>query len=202
MIFAMKKQMNKIRIFAVAAFMVAGSIFTSVHAQIEYIGMRTNLVPLRMLSPSLGADIQIAGRWQASIDGHVSLLNKEGDYLQISGVGAEGRRYFNAATSGDMLSGPYIGVSTRYMKYNDQLLSTLGRDGWHYTAGVTGGYTFPLFSNFSLDLGLGLGYVHTDFERYEYYAPTSESRFTGRKIKNSFGITQLELSVAYHFDLK
>lgn len=103
----MKRQINIIRMFAVAAFMVAGSIFTSVHAQIEYIGMRTNLVPLRMLSPSLGADIQIAGRWQASIDGHVSLLNKEGDYLQISGVGAEGRRYFNAAPSGDMLSGPY-----------------------------------------------------------------------------------------------
>lgn len=198
----MKKQMNIIRMFAIAALMATGSIFTAVQAQIENIGVRTNLVPLRMMSPSLGADIQIAGRWQASIDGHISLLNKDGDYLHIAGVGAEGRRYFNAASSGDLLYGPYIGVSTRYLKYNDQLLSTLGRDGWHYTAGVTGGYTFPMFSNFSFDLGLGLGYVHTDFERYEYYAPHNENRLTGRKIKNSFGITQVELSVAYHFNLK
>ncbi len=206
----MKKLNSKIRMFLLTFFMIVGATVVTIQAQ--NLGVRSNVLPLATLSPSLGLDIQFAGRWQVGIDGHVGLLGKGADYFQMSGAGFEMRRYFfnpyhnsdiDMKTSGigSLFHGPYMGINTRYLKYNDQLRNSSPSDGWIYTAGITVGYTFWLSHNWTIDLGAGAGYVHNDYSNYEYYAPHGVDRLMNNKIKNSFNITNAELSVVYHFSI-
>lgn len=206
----MKKNKSKIRMFLFTVFMAAGTTFGTIQAQ--NLGVRSNILTLATLSPSLGVDIQFAGRWQAGIDGHTGLLGKCADYLQMSGAGFEMRRYFfnpyhsadiNTETNGEGSSfhGPYMGINTRYLKYNDQMRNSCPRDGWFYTAGVTVGYTFWLPRNWTVDLGVGAGYVHKDYKDYDYYVPHDKYRLINNRITNRFGLTNAELSVAYHFSI-
>ena len=210
----MKKQINIIRSLALAALIAAGAATPAVNAsaQIEHVGVRTNALTWMMLSPSLGADVQFGGRWQAGIDGHVSLIGATDDMVKMTGAGAELRRYFcKAYTSTDIREknggagrsyhGLYMGISARYLKYDDRLLNKPSRDGKMMTAGLLAGYTFLLPGHWTVDASIGVGYVHDDYTAYEWYQPRQVNRWIESEVRNRFGLTSAEISLVYNFNI-
>jgi hypothetical protein len=210
----MKKKTNIFRTLALAALVVAGAAVPTVRsaAQVDHIGVRTNALTWTMLSPSLGLDVQWGGRWQATADGHLSLIGAKDDLIKMSGAGGELRRYFSkayhsadndaaSAGQGRAYHGPYIGIGGRYLKYDDRMLHAPSRDGSMITAGITAGYTFSLPGQWTIDTSIGLGYVHNDYSSYEWYAPRQVNRFVSSEICNRFGLTSAEVSLVYHFNL-
>lgn len=191
-------------------------------------GLRTNLLAWACSSASLGIDLRWGTRWQAGIDGSIALKSAPADGWQsaprfaVSGAGAEVRRYFNALYrsvdtrrlsgngdnnggnngSGNGLShhGPYLALNVRYLKF-DFLRNehATGREGTLLTAGITLGYTFCLTRHLTLDAALGAGYIHQDYNRYQWYAPAARNRFISHQNGNTLGLTQAEVSVAYGF---
>lgn len=185
-------------------------------AQIQNIGVRTNLLSWAVASPALGVDVQWNRRWQATLDGHISLLSDDPDngnarYLRMSGVGVEVRRYFQTEhystdiprtmNEGLPFHGAYLALSARYLKFDHLLLTDTGREGIAYTAGATVGYTFFLPCRWTVDAAIGAGYVYKDYNRYKWYNPTHQNRLLGTKSTNSFGLTHAEVSLVYHFKL-
>ena len=192
-------------------------------------GLRTNLLAWACSSASLGIDLRWGTRWQAGIDGSIALKSAPADGWQsaprfaVSGAGAEVRRYFNAlyrsvdtrrlsgngdnngggsGNGGNGLShhGPYLALNVRYLKF-DFLRNehATGREGTLLTAGITLGYTFCLTRHLTLDAALGAGYIHQDYNRYQWYAPAARNRFISHQNGNTLGLTQAEVSVAYGF---
>lgn len=175
---------------------------------IEHIGVRTNLVSWALASPSLGVDVQWGGRWQATIDGHLSVLSSDRGggkalYPRLSGFGAEVRRYF-----GSDFHQLYLAVDARYTQFDLLPASAIGREGIAYTVGPTAGYTLPLPSlwglnteGWTVDAAIGIGYVYRDLNRYTWHAPVRQNRLLGTKSGSAFGVTHAELSLVYHFNL-
>lgn len=193
---------------------------------IDRIGVRTNLASWVLASPSLGVDVQWGGRWQATLDGHLSLLstNRGGGharYPRLSGFGAEVRRYFGRDLRGvdllglgvlrspllgsdDAYRGLYLALDARYTQFDCLPASAVGREGIAYTVG----YTLALPSlwglnteNWTVDAAIGIGYVYRDLNRYAWYAPARQNRLLGAENGSAFGVTHAELSLVYHFNL-
>lgn len=185
------------------------------------IGIRTNLLSWALLSPSLGVDLQWGSRWQAGIDGSIGLMstdpdNGEAQFVNMSSVGVELRRYFSACYSStdnrlanangcQSHHGPYLAIDARMLRINNKMdvdIDGIGRNGYIYTAGLTLGYTFWLPGAMTIDLGLGAGYVRRDYNRYVWYAPKQQNRLLTPRIDSTFGLTHAEISLVYHFKLK
>lgn len=95
----MNNEMNRKEITIAAALLLLLLGTAPATAQVKNIGLRTNLLSWAMASPALGVDVQWNNRWQATLDGHISLMSDDPDngharYLRVSGAGAEVRRYF------------------------------------------------------------------------------------------------------------
>lgn len=188
----------KIRHLTIAALVITGALSPSVHAvaQMENIGVRTNTLTWVALSPSLGFDVQLDQQWQANFDFNIGIVNAGHNRINMSGFGSEIRRYF-----GSSYEGLYLGFGARYLKYNKQFGNDPGRDGKLTLFGVTGGYVFNIGKGWSIDTNIGLGYVHDEYSRYDWYEPRQENRLLYGNVSDHFGLTNAELSIVYHFSL-
>jgi hypothetical protein len=98
-----------------------------------------------------------------------------------------------------------VGLDARSTHFTDQFFTS--DDGTHgdiWTAGLVGGYSFTLSrcgkkGHWGVDALMGLGFIHKDYERYEWYEPVQMFRTTGSNVNNKFGLTTLELSLTYNF---
>ncbi|MCD8182243.1 MAG: DUF3575 domain-containing protein [Bacteroides sp.] len=168
-------------------------------------------------SANLAADIQWGARWQAGIEGILALRSvprdgwHQGNGLAITGFGLEARRYFRTAsgTTASILghgsipapfTGWYAGTDFHHLKFDClRSVGKVGCEGILYTAGVTGGYTLRIASNWTIDGAIGVGYIYRRYNRYVGYAPDGLNRYLGTKKGSTFGLTHAEISAAYHF---
>lgn len=181
-------------------------------------GVRTNVVTWALGAPGIGVDIRFADRWQVGVDGAYGSweLSADSDGVRVTTAGVQVRRYFRpfgtqhvgADMDGDGVRytswsrGWFVGLDARYTHYNDQFfIQTGGTEGDAITAGLIGGYSFALSKDgrWGVDALLGLGFVHKEYDEYEWYAPVQMNRITGSDEKNKFGLTTAEISITYKF---
>lgn len=207
----MRIETMNIRIILTSALLVLTSITCALSAQVDGLGLRTNLPAWILLSPSLGADISWNSRYMLVVDGSYGDWNLDQDKegIRLSSIGVEARRYFSAGAdsekkwynpAGGRYNGLYAGIDARYLRFNTNL-SGKHREGNMYTAGVLAGYTFHTASNWVIDTSIGLGYVHREYDSYKWYPPANDDRGLGLKKKNGLGLTNLSVSLAYRFKL-
>lgn len=205
-----------------AALVLLAGIFTlampqcaTAQIELDSWGLRTSIPAWCMLSPGIGADITWNGRYMLAADlsyNHGSAPKNNGNGLHLSSIGLEARYYTRsygtdarqeanvAGKEQAAYRGLYLGIDARRLEFNYKL-SDIGRDGWAFTTGVLVGYTFILPKNWGIDMSAGCGYVHSDYTRYEWYPQKKLYRHTGDRVRNGFGLTNLNIALSYRFKL-
>lgn len=125
------------------------------------LSLRANLLRWATTTPDIGIEwrinplfgIQISGSWRPW-----KWDNKKRHYA-LWEISPEARYYMIKNKNA------YIGVIYKIGEFNYKLSET-GTQGNIMGGGITGGYQLKLNDVLSLDFNLGLGYLHTDYERY------------------------------------
>lgn len=206
------KKCNSLAAYAVLALAVLTLSSFKGEGDEMNLGVRTNLATAALQAPSLGVDLQWNQSWQVTAGfayGDWGQLKNGSDAIRLrDAVWVEGRHYFHVGNySGQDFQGLYLGLSATHFRI-DNGNKTPAREGSGYGVGPVVGYTFALTKNadsclapFTVDLGIGAGFRHCDYNMYEWYEPKQQNRWLGRDKSNNLGLTHAEISIVYHFNL-
>ena len=145
--------------------------------------LKTNLLYDAVLSPSIEAEYRFAPRWSAHVDFSIAWWSKKSKhkYYQIAQLSPEIRYWFNDKK---FWKGHYIGAFVGAGHYDLEN----GKDGYKgefMMAGLSYGYMFPIGKHLSIDAGIGVGYLSTEYEEYlpieghYVYQQTSRTNYIG-----------------------
>ena len=124
--------------------------------------IRANLLRWATLTPDLGMEWRIDRNWGILVNGtwtSWSWDDKNRRYA-LWEVAPEVRYYIGMKKRG------YIGAIYKVGQFNYKF-STVGKQGDLMGGGITGGYQLKLNRALSLDLNLGIGCIHADYDKYE-----------------------------------
>ena len=133
--------------------------------------------------------------WSVAINGDLAWWKNETKhkYYNLAMVSAEGRRWFAVKKP---WHGFYAGVFAGIGKYDFENKAK-GYMGEGAMGGISAGYMFPIGKYFSLEAGLGVGYMHTRYK--EYYPVDGHYVYQRTKSLNYFGPLKLKLAIAWRF---
>lgn len=133
---------------------------------VQRLAVKTNLLYDAILMPSLEVEYRIADRWTVNLEGEIAWWKNDGrhKYYQVATISPEGRWWFGQK-QGNPWHGHYLGVFGGFTWYDLEN----GKEGYQGEAemvGVSYGYMFPIGRRFSLEAGIGVGYMHSKYEEY------------------------------------
>lgn len=165
------------------------------------IALSSNLISWATLAPNIGMEVYIGKKFSIIADGSYGMWNYPHTYgsLQTWSAGGEARYWLQTREYGFRRT--YIGLSVRGGEY-DLYDTRNGHKGEALLAGLTAGYRFSLRNNWFIDAGLGLGYIHTRYDRYFWNRRFGTYEFNGEHTRNVFGLTNLYVSLVYRFPTK
>lgn len=165
------------------------------HIPIHRLALKTNLLTDAILMPSLEAEWLIRENWSIAAHGNVAWWSRDSEhrYYQLAAIYPEARWWFK--TKGPW-HGHYLGIFAGGTYYD---LENGGR-GYQGEGGFVGlsyGYMFPVSRSLSFEVGIGVGYLYTEYEEYlpvpymggthYVYQQTSRMNYLGPlKLKFSF----------------
>ena len=161
-------------------------------------GVKTNLLYAAVLSPSIELEYRVAPRWSVVADFAIAWWSNKPkhQYYQIAQLSPEVRYWFN----GDRFwKGHYIGAFLGAGHYDLEDKAD-GYKGEFTMAGLSYGYMFRIGRYLSLDAGIGVGYMNTEYEEYlpieghYVYQQTSRTSYVGP--------LKAKLSLVWHFGRK
>lgn len=165
------------------------------------ISLSSNLASWVTAAPNLGVEVHFAHHFSVAADGSYGWwhLNSENNGFRSWSGGVEGRYWLKGDGS---FTGHHFGVSARYGKL-DYAKHRIGHYGDALLAGLTYGYNFRLAKNLHVDLGLGIGYIHTEYTRYTYL-PLEQGKYVrlSERARNLPGLTDFHLNIIYRIPTK
>ncbi len=181
-----------------------GSLFT---ARAQDVALKTNLLYDAFENINLGIEFGMAPRWTMDISGEVNLWTLSHDRKWKHWFVQPEARYWFC----DRFSGHFIGIHAIGGQYNVgninpgfKLFGTDFRNlahnryqGWAVGGGVAYGYGFILGKHWNLELEVGIGYVYTEYDKFECLD-------CGQKIANNvphnyWGPTKAAINIVYVF---
>ena len=127
-----------------------------------HLSLRANLLRWATLTPDLGLEWRICPSWGIAVNGSWTSWtwsDKDRRYA-LWEVAPEIRYYMGEKKAW------YLGAMFKAGQFNYKLSET-GKQGDLMGGGITTGYQLRLNKALTLDFNLGLGYLNTDFEKYE-----------------------------------
>lgn len=102
------------------------------------------------------------------------MFKKGEEVFRVLEGALEVRHYFNPNNfyTNDSWDGFYVGSYAMYGNFNIGLIknndkaSSIRRRGWGVSGGISGGYKFAIGTRLALDINLGLGYAHFQYDKY------------------------------------
>ncbi|MDE5886118.1 MAG: DUF3575 domain-containing protein [Muribaculaceae bacterium] len=158
--------------------------------------LKTNLLYDVVLMPNLEFEWLIKKNWSVSIEGDVAWWKFSFDRIyRLAMVSPEARYHIRPR---DYWHGMYVGLFVGGGLY--QLENR--HDGYRGEGGMAGlsfGYMWPIGKHFSLEAGVGAGYMHT---RYKVYRNEDDHKlYMSTKSLNYFGPLKLKFTIAWRFDI-
>ncbi len=170
--------------------------------------IRTN-APLWLLgSPNIGFELTLTR--QLTISGDVLwlpyLFKKNEEVFRAFQSSAEVRYYFSPKSFyvNDSWDGFYIGPYAMFGNFNIGLLKhndpaqSYRRRGWGVSGGVSTGYKFAFNTRWGLDLNLGLGYAHMQYDKYLLGGEYVDFPLERKKTKAWIGPTKFGVHLVYN----
>ena len=127
----------------------------------DSLALRANLLRWATLSPDLGIEWRISPSVGIVVNSSYTSWSWNGKERRFGlwEVAPEVRWYLGKQKRG------YIGAMYKAGSFNYKFTET-GRQGDIMGGGLTGGYMLRLNDAFSLDFGLGIGYLRADYDEY------------------------------------
>lgn len=118
----------------------------------------------------------------------------------------EARYYINPRNfyTNDSWDGFYIGPYAMYGNFNIGLLKnndplqSIRRSGWGVSGGLSGGYKIPFGNRWALDINLGIGYAHLQYDKYYLGGEYVNYPIEKKKTRSWIGPTKFGVHLAYN----
>lgn len=160
--------------------------------------LSTNLLSWATLAPNVGAELYFGSRWSAAVDGSFGMWGFDTRHtgFRTWSAGGELRCWLQARRYG--MRRTWLGLSVRGGEFDENFFSP-GCRGNAMLAGVTAGYRFILPRRWRVDASLGVGYVHTGYDKYHHNTRFDVWELDGHRVYNGFGLTNLNVGLVYLF---
>lgn len=169
-------------------------------------GVKTNLLYDATTTINLGVEVALAPKWSLDLSGNLNAWAIDGKKIKHWLVQPEVRywfcdRFMGHFVGAHLLGGIYnlgnIDTDIKFFGNDFSLLKNRRYQGWAVGCGVAYGYVWALSRHFNLELEAAIGYVYTEYDRFECGG-------CGRKIVSDqpyhyFGPTKAAINLMYVF---
>lgn len=159
--------------------------------------LKNNIVYDAILMPNLELEWLFNKDWSASIEGDVAWWKPSFDHIyRLAIISPEVRYHFRQRGPWHgMYAGAFLGGGL----YQLEKGGPTGHRGEGVMAGLSFGYMWPIGRHFSLEAGIGAGYMYTRYKDYENRG--GHKVYLRTKSLNYFGPLKLKFSIAWRFDI-
>ena len=168
-------------------------------ANAQRVAVKTNALYWATATPNLGFEISLADRWTLEMAGGYNPWTfdaEENLKMKHFLVTPEVRYWFC-----ESFNGHFIGINGNYTQFNAsgsllpvEKLENSRLEGWAAGAGLTYGYAWPISRRWNMEFTLGLGYWHSEYDRYE---SRKCGMFIDHNVINTLGLTDFGISFIY-----
>lgn len=170
--------------------------------------IRTNIPFAITGNPNIGAEWSIGK--QLTLNGDVlwmPYLFKKNEEVFRALIGSVDFRYYlnpKFYYTNDLWDGFYVGPYAMAGNFNiglknsDPDAQSYRRKGWGISTGVSTGYKFYLSSRFRLDLNMGVGYAHLQYDKFHLGGEYAEFPLERKRTKAYFGPTKFGIHLVYN----
>lgn len=160
--------------------------------------IKTNLFHDLVLTPDLGMEISLTGKFSFSLEGVYAWWSKDSahSYWRIRGAWAEMRYWFGSRSGTRVLTGHHAGVYGSVHDYDFEF----GNRGWQspdgrYGVGISYGYSLCLNDRLNLDFAIRTGYSIGKVIKYK--SQCGEYVCTDISLHRYWGVTGLEVTLVW-----
>lgn len=168
----------------------------------QKIALKTNLIYDLTTTLNLGVEYRLAPKWTVDVSGNYNPFtfsdNKKWKHWLVQ---PEARYWFSEAFNRHFVGAHLLGGVFNAGNINAPSFLSIfptGKDyryeGEMFGAGLTYGYHHALSSRWSLEYALGLGWVHSDYDKYD--CPHCGDHLKSDK-KDFLGVTKAAISLVY-----
>ena len=181
-------------------------LFAVISANAQNFAVKTNLLYDATATVNAGVEFGLAPRWTFDLSGNIHAWQFTDSKLKHWLVQPEIRywfcdRFMGHFVGAHLLGGIYnlgnIDTDIKFFGNDFSLLKNRRYQGWAVGCGVAYGYVWALSRHFNLELEAAIGYVYTEYDRFECEG-------CGRKIVSDqpyhyFGPTKAAVNLMYVF---
>ena len=188
----------------ILSFAILSCLAIGVNAQT----IKTNTIMWLTGSPNIGYEQTLTR--QVTLNAEVlwmPYMFKDGEevFRALQGT-VEARYYINPRNyyTNDSWDGFYVGPYAMYGNFNigllknDDPLQSIRRKGWGVSGGITTGYKFAFGTRWALDLNIGLGYAHLQYDKYHLGGEYVHFPIEKKQTKKWIGPTKFGVHLAYN----
>lgn len=159
------------------------------------VALKTNILYYAALMPNLEFEWLVNDRWSVALEGDVAWWKNDSrhKYYQLAVVSPEVRRWIHPR---EPWHGMYVGLFAGGGLYDLENKGN-GYKGEGGMAGLSFGYMWPIGRNFSLEAGVGAGYMYTRYKEYEPH--DGHYIYLRTRSMHYFGPLKLKFSIAWRF---
>ena len=158
--------------------------------------LKTNVLYAAIIMPALELEWRMSKNWSVNLEGNMAWWKKKTAHkcYQMAIVSPEVRRMWPRGKR--HRNNIYVGLFAGAGLY-DLEDGTKGYRGEGVMAGLSFGYSWSLSKRLSLETGIGLGWMTTQYKEYTPYE--NHHIYTRSRSTNYFGPLKLKLAFAWHF---
>lgn len=170
--------------------------------------IKTNAPFLLTGSPNVGVEWSVGRQLTVNADlmWMPYMFKKNEEVFRVLVGSVDFRYYVNPKYyyTNDLWDGFYVGPYAMAGNFNiglkekDDEKTSYRRRGWGLSAGITTGYKFYLSSRFRIDVNVGLGYAHLQYDKYELGGQYADFKLESKKTKSYVGPTKIGVSLVYN----
>lgn len=169
--------------------------------------IKVNLPTTLIGTPNIGAEFTLSQQFTINADVlWAPYMFKKHEEVFRALIGTVELRYYVKPKyyyTNDLFDGFYIGPYVMYGNFNIGLYKGEDQDsyrykGWGVSGGVSLGYKFYLSKRFRLDLNLGLGYAHLQYDTYLLGGEWAEYPLSIKDTKTWIGPTKFGVHLVYN----
>ena len=178
-------------------FLVAPPVVVKEPETLYRMALKTNLLADIALMPSLEAEFMVDRQWSVAAHGAVAWWSRpsKNRFYQLATIYPEARWWFKTKSP---WHGHYLGLFAGGTWY-DLENGARGYKGEGGFVGISYGYMFPISKSLSIEAGVGLGYLYTQYEEYlpMPFRDGTHYVYQQTSVTNYFGPLRLKLALVW-----
>lgn len=187
--------------------LVLGLVLVLAAPAVKAQAIKTNVPLLLVGTPNVGMEFTVSQQFTTNLDIlWMPYMFKKHEEVLRALVGSADLRYYVKPRyyyTNNMYDGFYLGPYVEAGNFNIGFWRGEEREsyrykGWGISAGLSLGYKFYLSKRFRLDLNLGLGYVHLQYDKYQLGGEWADYPLELKDTRAWFGPTKFGVHLVYN----